>query len=192
MSAKGSPVTLYLQRRGISYSGPDIRWLESCPFGRERVGCMVALVRDIMTNEPKAIHRTAIDREGNKRSNLGANGRLTLGPISGGAIKLSDNSEVGVALGVGEGIETTLSIRNLPSLKSLPVWSLLSASQVANFPVLPGLETVWFAMDNDLAGCSSVERAASRLTEANVEALIIRPIAAGADLNDIWKGAHNA
>jgi hypothetical protein len=63
----GSPAATYLRlTRGIG------DWLDafdldqslgfhpSCPFGNERLPCMVALVRNIETDEPQAIHRTAL------------------------------------------------------------------------------------------------------------------------------------
>ena len=64
---------------------------------------MVALVRDIITNEPSAIHRTALTIDGRKldRPKL-------LGPSAGGAIKLSSDY-VTNELTIAEGIETTLS-----------------------------------------------------------------------------------
>ena len=39
----------------------------SCPFGNERLPCMIALVRDIVTDAPIAIHRTALDLSGASR-----------------------------------------------------------------------------------------------------------------------------
>jgi hypothetical protein len=76
----GSPGAIYLEKyRGVSYDGDALRWHPSCSFGKDRVGCMVALVRNIVTNEPQAIQRTAIDGRGRKLSHLGGNGRLSLG-----------------------------------------------------------------------------------------------------------------
>ena len=73
----GTPAEIYLASRGVSYQGEALRWHPSCPFGKERLGCMVALVRNIVTNEPQAVHRTAIDAAGKKLSHLGSNGRLS-------------------------------------------------------------------------------------------------------------------
>jgi hypothetical protein len=71
----GTPAELYLASRGLSYTGDTLRWHPHCPFGAERLGCMVALVRNIITNAPQAIHRTAINAAGRNLSHLGANGR---------------------------------------------------------------------------------------------------------------------
>ena len=136
----GSPGQVHLERRGVRYEGSALRWHPRCPFGRDRVGCMVGLVRNIKTNEPQGIHRTAISLTGEKLSGLGSNGRLSLGPNRGGAIKLTENGDVERVLAVGEGIETTLSIRRLPGLEQMPLWAVLSSGGIQNFPKLPGIE----------------------------------------------------
>jgi len=182
----GTPAELYLHGRGVAYSGEELRWHPSCPFGRDRYGCMVALVRNIITNEPQAVHRTAIDPSGKKLSLLGSNGRLSLGPVGGGAVKLSEDADVTRVVAIGEGIETTLSIRALPDLGTMPIWSLLSARGIEAFPVLPGIETVWIAMDNDESGTGqrSAETTAQRLAGAGLEAILITTTKVGTDLND--------
>jgi hypothetical protein len=147
-----TPVQAYLAARGVSYAGDAIRWHPSCPFGRDRTGCMVALVRNIITDKPQAIHRTAISQEGRKLSSMGSNGRLALGPIGGGAIKLTGSAEVSNVLAIGEGLETALSIKQLPDLFSMPVWSVISSSGITSFPVLACIETMWIAADNDTSG----------------------------------------
>jgi hypothetical protein len=184
-----TPAEAYLLRRGLKLpeeaAGSALRWHPDCPFGKERVGCMVALVRDIRTNEPKAIHRTAIDRQGNKLSHLGSNGRLTLGPIGGGAIKLTPDENVTLSLAVGEGVESTLSIREIDGLANLAAWSLIAANQVEQFPVLAGIETLWIAVDNDPTGRRSADVLACRWNDAGPEVMRVRPVRDGADLNDV-------
>jgi hypothetical protein len=177
----GTPAAIYLARRGVAYEGEALRWHPCCPFGRGvRHGCMIALVTDIITNEPRAIHRTAIDVNGRKID------RKAYGPIGGGAVKLTYNAEVDRVLAIGEGIETTLSIRQLPDLSSMPLWSVLSANGISRFPALPGIETVWIAADNDVSGTGqhAARTAAERLFAAGVEAIILSPTQAGTDLND--------
>lgn len=185
-SIEGTPAAAYLASRGVSYHGEALRWHPSCPFGKDRLGCMVALVRNIITNEPQAVHRTAIDGTGKKLSHLGSNGRLSFGPVGGGAVKLTDDDAVTTVIAIGEGIETALSIRELPELGNMPVWSLLSAGGITNFPVLPGIESVWIAADNDASGTGqkAARTAAERLNAANVETIILASTQAGADLND--------
>lgn len=181
----GTPAAEYLASRGVAYSGKELRWHPSCSFGKDRLGCMVALVRNIISDEPQAVHRTAVDHAGKKLSRLGSNGRLALGPVRGGAIKLTADADVTTVVGIGEGLETTLSMRRLPGLSELPIWSVLNANGVASFPVLPGIECVWIAVDNDESGTGqdAAHCAAERLNAAGVEVILVMPELAGSDLN---------
>lgn len=177
----GTPGAIHLARRGVAYAGDALRWHARCPFGKGvRYGCMVALVRNIITNEPQAIHRTAIDSNGNKLE------RKALGPIGGGAVKLTADEDVSIVLGIGEGIETTLSIRTLPDLEQLPVWACLTANGIAAFPSLPGIESVWIAADNDESetGRRAADVLAQRMDAASVESVILMPREVGTDIND--------
>lgn len=182
----GSPGEAYLAGRCVPYSGPALRWHPSCPFGKGvRSGCMVALVRDISTDEPMAIHRTAIDRHGKKLSHLGSSGRLTLGSIRGGVVKLADDADVTTALGVGEGIETVLALPRLVGAPSLPVWSVLSAGPLAAFPVLNGVESLWIAVDHDQAGIRASRQLAGRWMDADRNVNHVAAEKPGQDLNDV-------
>jgi len=178
---EGTSAAAYLASRGVSYQGEALRWHPSCPFGKgKRYGCMIGLVRNITTNEPQAIHRTAIDAQGRKID------RKAYGPIGGGAVKLTDDADVTKVIAIGEGIETALSVRELRDLGDMPVWSVLSANGVAAFPVLPGIESVWIAADNDASGTgqNAARSAGERLHAAGIETIILAPTQAGADLND--------
>jgi hypothetical protein len=81
-----------------------LRFHPSCPFTpMRRHPCLLALFRDIITDEPRAILRIATDDDLTKL------GMLSLGPTHGAAIKLSPDSEVTTGLCVAEGLETALS-----------------------------------------------------------------------------------
>lgn len=177
----GTPAEVYLASRGLAYQGEALRWHPSCPFGRGRLGCMLGLVRNIVTNEPQAIHRTAIDKCGRKID------RKAYGPVAGGAVKLTAHEDVSTVVAIGEGIETILSIRELPALGNMPVWSLISAGGLAAFPALPGIESVWIAADNDASGTGqhAGRTAGERLHAAGVETIVLAPTRQGTDLNDM-------
>ncbi len=192
---RGTPVEPYLARRGLGL--PDgaareaIRFHPCCPFAGQRVPAMVCLVRDVLTNRPKAIHRTALSPDGHKVKVEGHD-RLSLGPVAGGAIKLTPDEEVTSCLGVGEGVETTLSLRTTPEFGPSPVWSLISAGGIEHLPVLPGIESLWIAVDHDPAGLQAARAAAQRWQASGREAFLITPSAPRADLNDLLTGAHHA
>ena len=146
---------------------------------------MVALVRNIETDEPQAVHRTALTAERPpKRID-----RLSLGPVAGGAIKLSLDGDVTQGLLIGEGIETTLSASLM--LKFRPCWSVLSRSGVAKFPILAGVESVTIAVDVDASGDGQRDAAvlADRLSSAGVEAVLAYP-SSGNDFNDALEVSH--
>ena len=178
IDAHGTPVELYLASRHLALppGAEALRFHPACPFGSTRKPAMVALVRNIESNEPQAIHRTALDQSG----------KMSLGPISGGAIKLTPDEDVTIALGIAEGIETALSLQRLPEWLGSPVWSVISASGIRAFPLLAGIETLVIAADNDGAGESATAELVERWKEREV--LVIEADDHGADLNDVLQG----
>jgi putative DNA primase/helicase len=105
-------------------AGSVIRW-------NPRIGAMIALFRNVQTDEPQAVSRTSLDHEGRKL------GRKFLGPVGGAAIKLDADEEVLSVLHIGEGVETCMAARQL-GLR--PAWALGSSGAIERFPVLSGIE----------------------------------------------------
>jgi hypothetical protein len=142
----------------------------SCPFSGERLPCMLALVRDIKTDAPIAIHRTALTTDALPQRIS----RLSLGPVAGGAVKLSLDGDVISGLLIGEGIETTLSASL--KFKFRPCWSVISRSGIASFPALSGIESVTVAVDNDENGDGqrSAATLVDRLTLEGIEVYTVQ------------------
>jgi putative DNA primase/helicase len=173
-------------------SGRVLRFHSECPFGPTRYPCLIALVRNIATDAFQAIHRTALNPDGTALKIDGKTARKALGPIAGGAIKLTDDGEVTTCLGIGEGIESVLSMRSTPELGYSPVWSLISDIGVRDLAVLAGVECLWIAVDNDKpdqrgrsAGHEAALACSRRWTEAGREVFRIVPNRVGDDLNDV-------
>jgi hypothetical protein len=145
---------------------------------------MLCLVRNIHTDEPQGVHRTAITLDGQKASIKGKS-RMALGPTAEGAIKITPDESVTLCLGIGEGVETTLSLRRREEFGPSPVWSLISAGGVHDFPVVAGVESLFIAVDRGPAGEKSAKTAAHRWHSAGREAFLVTPIAPYADLNDL-------
>ena len=187
-SPRGSLVERYLRSRGLVLpDAPDLRFHPRCPFGRNQFGngqwhsCMVGLYRDIITNEPKAIHRTALTADGRKI------GRMTLGPREGCAIKLTPDEDVGDGLTVGEGIETTLGGI---MLGFRPAWALGDAGAIAKFPVLSGIESLIILTDNDVSGKgqASATECSTRWRAAGREVFRVLPDSLGEDMANCVRG----
>jgi len=145
---------------------------------------MVALVRSVATNEPQAIHRTALDMSGAKVA-IGGRDRMTLGPIGGGAVKFTADADVTIAVGIGEGLETALSLARIPEWEGSPVWSVLNDKGVTDFPVLAGIETLVVAVDHDDAGEKAALAVAGRWRAAEREVLLFEAVNPDDDLNDV-------
>ena len=190
---RGSVVERYLRRRGLNLpdeaAGEAIRFHPACPFAGGHAPAMICLVRDVVTDKPQAIHRTALSGDGLKVKVRGAD-RLSLGPIAGGAIKLTPDADVTTCLGIAEGVETALSMRRVPEFGASPVWSLISEAGVRRFPALSGIECLWLAVDHDPAGIKAARTVADRWQAAGAEAFLITPFAPRADLNDIFGARH--
>jgi putative DNA primase/helicase len=191
---KGTPVDAYLSSRGLTLpwgAGLDaVRWHPSCPFAGQMTGAMVAQTHHVLTYQPGGLHRTALDADGRKIV-IDGKDRMALGPIKDCAVMLTGPQDVIGCLGVGEGIETTLSLRRLPEFGESPVWACLNAGNLERFPVLPELESLWIATDHDPAGIKAAEALAARYVAAGREAFIVKARAQGADLNDVVKGARH-
>ena len=190
-----APVEAYLHSRKLTLpskgAGEWVRFHPACPFAGTRTSAMVCLVRDMQTDEPKAIHRTALDRDGNGIE-IAGHKRLSLGPIGGGAIKITPHKDVHCDLGIGEGLETTLSLRLIRDFGERPLWALLSAVNLGKLPMFPGLRKLWIATDHDPAGLRSARGLAERWRSAGREAVCFIPTTPGLDLNDLAIGGRRA
>jgi hypothetical protein len=90
---RGTLVERYLKFRALDLpneaANEAIRFHPDCPFMDERFPAMICLVRNIVSNEPQAVHRTALAADGTAVKRNGKTFRMSLGSISGGAIKLA-------------------------------------------------------------------------------------------------------
>jgi putative DNA primase/helicase len=182
---QGSLVETYLAGRGVALPADceDVRFNPACPMAGQRVPAMVALIRSVSTLEPLAIHRTHLAPNGTK----GALDRMMLAPVGDGVVMLSPDYEVTTCLGIGEGIETTLSLRACSEYGLGPVWATLTAGNMAKFKPMAGTMSLFVGVDNDEKGAG--ERAAHTCAQAWVEhggiVTLLTPKTFKTDLNDI-------
>jgi hypothetical protein len=187
---RGTLVEQYLKSRALDLpaeaANEAIRFHPDCPFMAERFPTMVCLVRGIVSNEPQAIHRTALAANGRAVKRNGKTIRMSLGPTSGGAIKLDPDDDVAQGLCIGEGVETCLSGRQIGYR---PVWAVGLAG-ITKFPVLPGSDglTIFGEHDERAQSEKAIRSCADRWLEAGIEVLTAWPLA-GNDLNDEIKVA---
>jgi DNA polymerase len=173
------------EHRGIDLTAlPDaatsLRFHPRCPFGSAtRHPCLIALRRDVASDEPVSIHRIALTPDARRIE------RRMLG--SGGVVKLYPASD---HLIVGEGIETTLAaatrISRWGSLLQ-PAWSAVDAGRLASLPLIDGVKRLVILVDHDLngAGRAAALRCAERWSRAGREVVRLTPKRRGFDFNDL-------
>jgi putative DNA primase/helicase len=172
-----------------------LRFHPNCPFGEgTRHPCLLALMRDIHGDQPRAIQRIALPETLMRTIQRitftqftevgGKIARMTLGPKIGTAIKLSPDEIVTQGLAVGEGLETVLA----GMAKGFrPAWALGDASNIENFPVISGIEALTILVDNDPSGLGqhAALECSQRWTRAGREVLRAIPDQTGYDFNDL-------
>lgn len=180
----GTAVERYLSNRGLQIddglAGAVLRYHSALRYNGSTTPGMIALYRDIVTNEPCGIHRTFLDRDGRKID------RKMLGRAKGAAIKLDADENVTSGLTIGEGVETCMSGR-VGGFR--PAWALGSADAIASFPVLPGIDALTILGETDATGAN--DRAtlvcAQRWLNARREVRSVKP-RNGGDVNDVLQG----
>jgi phage/plasmid primase-like uncharacterized protein len=159
------------------------RYHPACVFGGVQLPCLLALLRNVETDEPQAVHRTALTPDGQKIH------RKMLGPKAGAVIELWPRTAVTDRLVVGEGIETTLSaalhIKHRGSPLQ-PAWSCVDAGNLAALPVLPGVQQLVILVDHDESntGQEKALECSRRWVSAGREVRRLTPHKPG-DFNDI-------
>lgn len=180
----GTPVETYLANRGVRLpvvAADALRWHPACPFRpKSHHGCMVALLRHVVTDEPQGIHRTAIGPDGHKA--FGKDSKMMLGPATGAAIKLG--YEVTSRVGVAEGIETALSVMQLGWTG--PVWAAASANGIRTMPLLPYCAVTVFADPGHEGETAALELATRWAASGNPAEIQTPP--GDLDFNDILCG----
>ena len=189
-SIAGTLAAQYLaERRRIDIAAlPDnvdevLRFHPSCPFGPgARHPCLLALMRDVASDEPAGIHRIALTPDAGKID------RRMLG--RGGAVKLWP---VGTQLIVGEGIETVLAAATRISHRGAPLrpaWSAVSSGALSKLPVVAGVDRLLILVDHDLngQGQAAAARCAERWSRAGRSVTQLKPKQPGTDFNDVVMG----
>jgi len=178
-----TPAETYLNCRGLNIDDDlavrVLRYHPHCVFGEgARHPCLLAAFHPIvgLATSPRAILRVALTARAEKI------GKKMLGPVKGCAIKLDADEHVLEGLGIAEGLETSLSVRQAGWR---PVWCLGSAGAIADFAPMPGIEALSIFADHDEngTGMAAAHKCAARWVSARKEATIWEP--RRGDWNDI-------
>ncbi len=180
--ALGPKAIAYFERRGVPVDDvPDhggLRWHPTCPWEGGTKPCVVGRYTTAVDNKPRGIWRRPID--GTKPK--------ALAPTAGCVNRLWPDAAVETALVLGEGVETTLAastrIEHRGTLLQ-PAWAAGSAGNMANFPVLSGIEALTILVDNDSAGERAADQCRARWGAAGREVTLLKPNIAKTDFNNV-------
>ena len=189
-SLEGTFGERYLREtRGIDLGAlPDlthaIRFHPLCPFGPGvRHPCLVALFRCITANEPRGVFRIAIGADLKKL------GGMSLGAITGAALKIFPDEAIEQGLCLAEGLETALAAALIEHKGALlrPIWATGGTANLRSFPVLAGIDALTIIADHDKdnAGQAAARDCGRRWRAAGRDVVCLLPDKPGADFNDV-------
>jgi putative DNA primase/helicase len=179
--AHGTVVEKYLAGRKLTLPDGDsvVRCVADIGPCGEQNAIMLAVMRNALTDEPVAIHRTFITERATKTH------RKFLGPSRGAAVKLAAASDT---LVVGEGLETAMAASCAGVNAAL--WAMGSSVGLAGLPVLPWVTKLVILAEND-GGASRKAVSACHHTWSSAvgkRLFVVTPIA-DKDFADVWARA---
>lgn len=179
----GTPAEMYLRRRAISIPLPDCFRFARLRFKGERRPCLVALV-SAPNGDPQAIHRIFLDEAGGKASMPDGKVKFSLGPLTGGAIRLSP---VFVEMGVCASVEDGLS---LIQLTGLAVWAVTGDTSLHRIVLPDVVRSVVVGHDADASGRAAGQRTAETFAAQRLKVRLLAPLDGCKDFNDELKGGR--
>ena len=146
------PVRYLMERRGITEWQPwSLRWHPACPWGPDRVGCIVVAVSNV-EGDVTGIWRIQPSLEGQVE-------RRGLGSVLGGCARVIDDAGISV-LAIAEGVEDALSAWQLVQY---PTWAALSTAGMAALELPPQFEQILICADADEQGRHAARTLAGRM-----------------------------
>jgi DNA polymerase len=188
----GTPGERYLaDTRGVEVSklpgsiNGALRFHPRCVFGDSCAPCVLALMRDAVTDTPVGVQRIGLAVGPGGR--VTKQGRRALGHK--GVVKLWSVNGDG-RLTIGEGVETVLAAATrIPWRVPLtPAWSTVDSGGLAKFPVIEGVEHLVVLVDHDDAGMAAARGPQRRWHAAGRRVDTPRPKQPGWDFNDVVLG----
>lgn len=184
---KGSIAQAYLESRGCWFEDlNDVRFHPQIWHSKGLVlPAMVARITDPLNATPLSLHYTFLKADGSGKAEISPSRKMAYGYSAKGIIRLTPQEEVHSGLHLAEGIETTLTAM---CAGYCPAWATVNSGNLADFPVIPGIESLSIFVDNDpkFAGERAAEKCADRWLSAkpDTEMNFILAPAVGSDWND--------
>jgi putative DNA primase/helicase len=183
----GCAAAAYLRGRGCELPRNDVRQLPALAHPCGYTGPVIlALVTDTVTGAAISLHTTWLSPDGSGKAPIERPRLLAKGcRKAGGVVRLWPDAAVTTGLLIAEGVETALTAAH----GFTPVWACIDAGNLANFPMLAGVEALTIVADHDRAGVRAAEECAARWLEAGREVRVWASEVEGQDFNDFAAGA---
>jgi putative DNA primase/helicase len=179
---RGTLAEAYLASRGLDLppSGDALRYLP--PSGKYIWPTMVSVISDFVTAQTINLQFTYLAQDGSGKAPLPKHQQrrfLAGHRVKGGVVRLSDDADVCLRLGMSEGSESALAIQTsfARAGRSEIVWAAVNAGNMAELPVVAGIETLVVYADKDTGGAGqrAAQELAARWIRAGREAYIALP-----------------
>lgn len=180
-SIEDTLVVDYLAARAVRPPWPaSLRFHPAC-FCAEIEDVLPAMIGGIKRDDEfVGVHRTYLSPDGGK-ANVKAQ-KVTLGPIKGGAVRLSAPAGT---LVVAEGLETGLSVRDALVGRDVAVWSAISATNLSTLTLPTWAREIVVAADNDAPGLNAAKMLAERCADRGLVCRLMLPPDRHNDFNDV-------
>ncbi|WP_298290741.1 toprim domain-containing protein [Novosphingobium sp.] len=142
-------------------------------------------MRDL-SGDVVGLQRIYLRSDGGGKANL-PQAKLSLGKVTGGAIRLGDLDASG-AVTVCEGPEDGLSL--LETMGG-PVWVAAGATFLPAMQFPPEIRSIIIGADNDEAGAMAADKAAKVFAKRGLAVRIIHPLTGFKDWNDELRGVRS-
>lgn len=173
----GTPAETYLRRRNIDIGLPDCLRFARLRFAGEVRPMLIAAVAG-PDNRVQAIHRIVLKNDGSKADLDGGKVKFSLGPVMGGAIRLTGASN-GMLLCAG--IEDGLT---LLQQQAQAVWAATGDTALHAVQLPAGVRSVVVAHDNDESGAAAGKKCADKLIAQGRQVRLIQPLSGFKDFNE--------
>jgi len=174
---KGMLAERYLTGRDLAPDIADPDVLRFLPPNGSYPPAMLSLITDFRDDAAiLGLQITSLAADGRKIERKFLRGTKP----KGGVVRLIEDAEVTTELGLAEGVETALAVMTAMRQAGRtvrPVWSALNAGNLADLPVLPGVERLYIYADRDANGTGqrAAEALARRWFDAGRESFIALP-----------------
>ena len=173
----GTPAEAYLRRRNIDIGLPDCLRFARLRFAGEVRPMLIAAVAG-PDNRVQAIHRIVLKDDGSKADLDGGKVKYSLGPVMGGAMRLTPAAN-GMLVCVG--IEDALT---LLQQQGQAVWAVTGDVALPAVQLPAGVCSVVVAHDNDASGRAAGKKAANKLASEGRQVRLIQPLSGFKDFNE--------